>query len=307
MKYLFFDIEGANCFNFVSKMCTFGYVITNEKFKIKSKIDVVMNPETFFDKHILKEKMNAYPIEFYNSKPPFSYFYKSIASILSANDQIVVGWSIENDVKYIYDACKRYHLKQIKYSYIDMQKVYMKVFQLKNQPSLETVCEENNIKINIVHKSDDDAMLTMLITKAICKKVNLTLPELVNEFKECSSNVVEFSSHIPSDEEINIRINRRKIHNIIKTTKRKKTLINNKIKKEDIYAFDINIIDRYTEEVKKLVHYIVDCGAKCSNNVCNCTKIVCLKEHRKNYKTDTFENIKFVDFQKIINNLKQPI
>ena len=34
MKYLFFDIEGANCYNYVSKMCTFGYVITNEKFEM---------------------------------------------------------------------------------------------------------------------------------------------------------------------------------------------------------------------------------------------------------------------------------
>ena len=32
MKYLFFDVEGANCYNYVAKMCTFGYVITDNDF-----------------------------------------------------------------------------------------------------------------------------------------------------------------------------------------------------------------------------------------------------------------------------------
>ena len=59
MKYLFFDIEGANCYNYTSKMCTFGYVITNEKFEMLSKVDVIMNPEAHFDKHIIAKKMNA--------------------------------------------------------------------------------------------------------------------------------------------------------------------------------------------------------------------------------------------------------
>ena len=106
MKYLFFDIEGANCYNYISKMCTFGYVLTDEKYNVKSKIDVVMNPESPFDKHIIKEQMNAYPLAMYNSRPPFGYFYKSIKNILETPEQLIIGWSIDNDVKYIYDACR---------------------------------------------------------------------------------------------------------------------------------------------------------------------------------------------------------
>lgn len=307
MQYLFFDIEGANCYNFISKMCTFGYVITNEKFKISSKIDVVMNPDSPFDKHILLENMNAYPVSYYTSRPPFNYFYKSIKKILTENEQLIVGWSIENDVKYVYDACKRYNLEQIKYKYIDMQKVYMKVYELKNQPSLENVCEENNIKVKVSHKSDDDALLTMLITKFLCKKLNISLAEMFENFKDCVSDVDEFSSHQLSDEEIVIKINRRKINNLIKTCKRKKIKSDRKIKSDDVFAFDINVIDNYNEDVKRLVHYIVDCGAKCSNSICNCTKIICLKEHKKNFKSETFENVKLVDFEKIVNSIKQPV
>ena len=89
MKYLFFDIEGANCYNYTSKMCTFGYVITNEKFDVLSKVDVIMNPEAHFDKHIIVKKMNAYPISKYQSCPPFNYFYNSIKKIIENKNQII--------------------------------------------------------------------------------------------------------------------------------------------------------------------------------------------------------------------------
>ena len=146
MRYLFFDIEGANCYNFVSKMCTFGYVITDEKFELKSKIDVIINPCSPFDRHIIRKKIHAYPIETYSTRPPFNYFYKSIKNILEYNDQLIVGWSIDNDVRYVYDACKRYSLKQIQYKYLDLQKVIVKLENLENPPSLESICEKYGIE-----------------------------------------------------------------------------------------------------------------------------------------------------------------
>ena len=47
--FLFFDIECANCFNGIGKMCSLGYVVINENFEILDEDDVVMNPETEFD------------------------------------------------------------------------------------------------------------------------------------------------------------------------------------------------------------------------------------------------------------------
>ena len=89
-----------------------------QDFKVNSKIDVIINPDSQFDKHIIRQKMNAYPLEKYTTRPNFPYFYKSIKRMLEEKEQLIVGWSIENDVKYIYDACKRYNLEQIKYKYI---------------------------------------------------------------------------------------------------------------------------------------------------------------------------------------------
>ena len=48
MEYIFFDIECANCFQGRGKICSFGYVITDESFNVISKNDILMNPHSRF-------------------------------------------------------------------------------------------------------------------------------------------------------------------------------------------------------------------------------------------------------------------
>ena len=58
-SYLFFDIECANCFDGVGKMCSFGYVLVNEEFEILDEDDVVMNPEAEFDWYLFDPKTSV--------------------------------------------------------------------------------------------------------------------------------------------------------------------------------------------------------------------------------------------------------
>ena len=276
MDYLFFDVEGANCYNYVLKMCTFGYVIIDEKYNVKSKIDVVMNPDSPFDRHIIRENMNAYPLSFYTTKPLFNYFYKSIKNLLEKH-KYIIGWSIENDVKYIYDACKRYNLQQIEYSYLDMQKVYMDVYELKSQPNLESVCKQHDIQVDIIHKSDDDALLTMLITKVLCEHLNISIDELFEKYSHYISNVSEFAS---------------------------RQLSNSEIDKTEIYGFDVKVIDNYANDVRKIIKYIVDCGAKCSSNLQECTTLINIKKEKGSSKN---KSIKTIDFHKFMKLIEQPV
>lgn len=56
MKYLFFDIEGA-----CPKLCTvatFGYVLSDEKFNIKEKTDILMNPDSKYDWYVVKNLLS---------------------------------------------------------------------------------------------------------------------------------------------------------------------------------------------------------------------------------------------------------
>ena len=297
MRYLFFDIEGANCYNFVSKMCTFGYVITDEKFELKSKIDVIINPCSPFDRHIIRKKIHAYPIETYSTRPPFNYFYKSIKNILEYNDQLIVGWSIDNDVRYVYDACKRYSLKQIQYKYLDLQKVIVKLENLENPPSLESICEKYGIETLISHKSDDDAFLTMKIAQKICENLNISLKELYEKFDDCSSTVKKFASNLLTDEELSNRINRRKIAHLIMSLKQKDRFESEEIKKEDVYAFSVKVIDKHKTNLKTIIRHIYDCGARCANSFSEANVIISdtksLKHYKQNYESETVKVITY--------------
>lgn len=297
MRYLFFDIEGANCYNFVSKMCTFGYVITDENFNLKSKIDVIINPCSPFDRHILRKKIHAYPIETYSTRPPFNYFYKSIKNILEFNEQLIVGWSIDNDVRYVYDACKRYNLKQIQYKYLDLQKVIVKVENLENPPSLESICEKYGIETLISHKSDDDAFLTMKIAEKVCNSLNLTLEELYDKYDDCSSTVKKFASNLLTDEELSNRINRRKIAHLIMSLKSKNRFISEEISKDDVYAFSVKVIDKHKTNLKTIIRHIYDCGAKCVNSFSEANVVVSdtksLKHYKQNYESETVKVITY--------------
>ena len=297
MKYLFFDVEGANCYNYVAKMCTFGYVITDNDFKVKSKIDVIMNPCSPFDKHILRKHMNAYPIETYESRPPFNYFYKSIKHILEEKNQLIIGWSIDNDVRYVYDACKRYHLNQIKYEYMDLQKIIMNMQKLENPPSLESACKMYDIETLISHKSDDDAFLTMKIAEAVCKKENLSIKELYEKYKHFASNVDKFASNLLTDEQLSTRINRRKIASIISTSKQKNQTTNDSIIPSNVYTFSVKVIDKHYRNLKEIIKYIYACGAKCTSNFSEANVIVSdtksLKHYKQSYEKDNVKEITY--------------
>ena len=48
MKYLFFDIECSVVSKKAAKICAFGYCLTDEKFHILEKEDLLINPQGGF-------------------------------------------------------------------------------------------------------------------------------------------------------------------------------------------------------------------------------------------------------------------
>jgi hypothetical protein len=83
MKYLFFDIECANCFDGKAKICEFGYVLTDEKFNVLQEDTFQINPRSKFDKLGFKKRgiKLAYPYEYYYNQPDFKCFYEKIKSV----------------------------------------------------------------------------------------------------------------------------------------------------------------------------------------------------------------------------------
>ena len=188
MNYLFFDIEASEG----RSMCSFGYVLCDDRFNVLEKEDILINPEARFCTQAWSQKKReegkgitlAYPESVFRKSPSFPKQYSRIKAILERDDQLIVGFSHINDVRYLCRACERYHKGFFSYTFFDVQDVYREYGKIKDQISLEKVIQELGVSIDsyVLHKSDDDAEISMLVAKAICEKSGITIDELVQRY-----------------------------------------------------------------------------------------------------------------------------
>lgn len=174
-SYLFFDIECANCFNGEGKMCSFGYVLTDGSFTVLDSQDIVMNPQAEFDWYLFSPKNRcplAYSKEYFRSQRTFEDWYKPIKELLTAPYRRIIGFSSSNDVNFIITACRRYGLPLINFAAYDAEPM------LNNangeRKGLEAWAEYYHVDTSGLraHRSCDDAMMTMLVVKALCGALN---------------------------------------------------------------------------------------------------------------------------------------
>ena len=181
MRYLFFDIECANCFNGQGKICSFGYVITDTQFNVLEQKDILINPKTKF--HLTKNNNEdgielAYPIDMFTSSPDFEYYYETIRNLLTYKDQIVFGHSVLNDIHFILSECKRYNKEIFTYKAYDTQVFYMLLHNESMPAALSKICEGYGIELTALHRSDFDAYLTMQVLVGLCKEYKVSLEKI---------------------------------------------------------------------------------------------------------------------------------
>lgn len=227
MKYLFFDIECANPrFN---SICTFGYVLTDEFFTIIDQRDILINPETGYDKYVVKNILH-YPVELLNAQMPFPCFYDEIRAMMSDDDTVVFGFSISNDIRFLNETCIRYRLPALNYTFFDVQKLFGDYAKVSDQAGIEKAYEVLSLgKPEIVHRSDEDARATMEILKALVAISGETSIEFLAKKSECSGTNQGFIEtwNIQGKEPINHKKNHYKTL-MLRAKKRKEA----KMKKE---------------------------------------------------------------------------
>ena len=187
MDYLFFDIECANCFNGKGKICSFGYVITDDKFNIKEQKDILINPKSKF--HLGKPGTDlgitlAYPEAEFKKHPDFNWAYGVIKDLLTNGNYITVGHSVGNDLLFILSECERYKKEPFYIKAYDTQVIYRQLREQNNDVGLEKLCEEFNIEKEALHRSDYDAYITMRVLKAMCIETGLKPNELIERYPE---------------------------------------------------------------------------------------------------------------------------
>lgn len=183
--YLFFDCECANCFDGEGKICSLGYVLTDDDFNIIEKDDVLINPKCEFDWYILNPKNPchlAYSKDEFRAHPDFESYYKDIKKLFTSGNRKIFGFSVDGDVSFINTACERAGVNYIQFSALDLQPVLNEVYQ--NKMKLSLWCQYLHIDTSsyTAHRSVDDAEMTMLCCKAMCKKLGITGDELYEKF-----------------------------------------------------------------------------------------------------------------------------
>lgn len=194
MKYLFFDIECANCYNNCAKIFSLGYCITDENFNLlHDKEDVLINPRDRFDWYVAK-KMMAYPRSIFADKPPFPEFYEFFREMFEDPETVVIGYAVTNDVHFLQDDCRRYDLTPFTYRFYDVQQIYARQPENNTAKNLEdSLLSWCGIEPENLHRSDEDAYNTMLILKAIAAYHGKNLPELLEMYPDCGGRTEGFT------------------------------------------------------------------------------------------------------------------
>lgn len=196
MKYLFFDIECAD--GGFTTICSFGYVIADENFKILRREDIVINPQGRFfltGRAGRPDVQLAYPIETFKRAPSFDRFYNKIKALVENKEYFVVGHSIGDDVTYLNKACARYNLEPFCFEYFDTQRMYRELTGDKKSISLENAIATFDIKEKFrYHQSVEDARATMLLLKVLLEKANMSFEDYRTSTDRCTGKTEDGKS-----------------------------------------------------------------------------------------------------------------
>ena len=176
MKILSFDIESTTGNHNDGSMCTFGYCVADETGILVQK-DLVMRPYT--NRFETKIKLH-YDKEFIRSRPTFPAFYNEICSLFSSSD-LIIGFSVMNDVEFLNNVCELYNLPKIEYEFIDVQLLYKTVYNKPTMTALNTIAEDLGFEYK-PHRSDEDARVTLLTLKHIIDDLQMSIDEIFRKY-----------------------------------------------------------------------------------------------------------------------------
>lgn len=173
MKYVFFDIECACVYKSVAKICAFGYVLTDENFRVLEREDILLNPKGKFhltDRRGGEGLVLPYVYEDFKKYPLFPSAYPRIKALLEDRDHIVLGHATINDVNYLNLETRRYKLPSLRFRYYDTQFFYMNVKKdFSRQLGLGAMAQELGVEFT-PHRAVDDAYATMRVCEALIRR-----------------------------------------------------------------------------------------------------------------------------------------
>ena len=185
MKIVSIDTESCNGCSYDGSLCSVGYCVFDENFNITEQKDVLVNPlpkEFRLSSYGKAPEIKlGYDEKTFRSAPRFSGVYEEVKKLFDG-EVLVLGFSFNNDISYLNDACDKFNLERFKFSYLDVQKIYALQKGDKRQVGLASMASEYGITF-AEHRSDEDARATGLIMKGILESENLDLKGIVEKYE----------------------------------------------------------------------------------------------------------------------------
>ncbi len=167
MKYLLYDLEYASSKGGISKICEFGYILTDESFNVLERDNFIIDPyitREEWDWRVVKKILTRNVSEYENS-PRFDEYYNDLKKLILDADY-VLGHSLNSDAKPLNQDCERYELESIDYDFYDIKPFYKQYSNTRKDTSVTNMLEELKIEgKEREHDAETDAYNTMLELK----------------------------------------------------------------------------------------------------------------------------------------------
>lgn len=181
MRYLFYDLEFASQLHGKSKICEFGYVVTNENFEIIDEGNFIIDPNIPFyewDRYVLSHLLNRKK-SIYLKSPLFEAYYNKIKNLIASADY-VFGHSLNGDAKALNDELERYKLDAINYDFYDVKNFYKQYSNINRDVSVTDILKKLNIDgDDRAHDAQVDSYNVMLELKKMKDDLEVSLEELI--------------------------------------------------------------------------------------------------------------------------------
>ena len=183
MNFLTFDIESCTGNPLDGSLCSFGYILSKEGVTVDSG-DILCNPlpERFtlgsFGKAASLKL--AYPPAHFRRQPRFNARYREIKALFDSAD-MVLGFAVQNDLKYVNNACDKFSLPRIGFKFLDVQLLAGFILPELKGHGLKAFADHFNITF-IEHRSDEDARVTFEVFTRVLELSGMSLEGLMQRF-----------------------------------------------------------------------------------------------------------------------------
>lgn len=183
MRLLFFDMEFADG-RVPGSIYSIGYLVTDEHFRVLiPPTDVLIHPDSTWNDYVVA-KILAYPKAEVEAAPKFPAHYKKLKKLFAKAD-LAVGFAVGNDVRALRKDCERYELAPLSFRTLDMEKLCKLQDEHKDAHGLggyvRAWCGEDPKN---QHRSDGDALATMMLLRAICEQKHVTPSMILEAFPD---------------------------------------------------------------------------------------------------------------------------